>query len=243
MEFNDTTNNSGLIQDLEDLLGFEYGQISDSTKRLQRATRYMNEGYSRVAYLILTNDGRWQWDDKNHTNQPVATADLVADQERYDFLESAPTALQDWLMLEQVEVLDSSDNATKLKRIDKRNVGAWTEFMDSSSIPEWFDLEGTAILLKPAPDYDKSAGLRFYFKRAPSYFSSSDTTKQPGFATIFHPYLSYYAAKKWSLTDNNIDVRNLEYEIQKMEADIVNFYSQRDKTVKNKLKRKNVSYK
>ena len=202
----------------------------------------MNEAYSRAAYLIIQSDGRMQWDDANHTNQPVAYANLVEDQQDYNVFDSAPTALQDWLQIQRVEILDEDGNAVLLKPIDFNEVGeAMTEYEETSGDPEEFNFNGTSLFLYPAPDYDKTAGLIIYFNRAPSYFVSTDTTKKPGFATLLHPYLSIYAAHQWKMI--KLNDYSLQPLIEKWEQEISYFYSKRPRYEVPTISRKKISWK
>lgn len=93
----------------------------------------------------------------------------------------------------------------------------------------------------PASSYDSSGGAKIYFNRAPSYFASTDTTKRPGFATIFHDYLSLYAANQWNVTKKN-DF-SLQPILDKKELEIGKFYSKRNKVESPRLSRAYDSFK
>ena len=239
MQFNDTTNENGLIQDITSITG---ATTTDYT--LKERTRDINNAYSRIAYLIIQADGRMQWDDTNHTDQPISTDDLVDSQEDYNVFEAAPSALEDWLTIERVEILDTNDSGVLLRPIDKRNIGvAWTEYQKTDGQPNEYDFNGTSILLKPSPNYDKTDGLKIYFQRSPSYFDSTDTTKRPGFASIFHSYLSLSAAYRWA-RDKGLPNRDvIKRDIEEMESAIQKQYSNRDRYEIPVLRRAKQSFK
>lgn len=205
MIYNGTSGDS-LIEDIT----FRTG--ADTTQYLiADRNRYINEAYSRVASIIIRSDGRMQWDDPNHTDSPIAACDLVAEQKAYNIFSAAPTALQDWLTVERIDIEDSSGNGLYLKMFDEQDVRgiALKEYQKVSSIPTHFDIVGTQAMLYPPPNYSRTSGMRVIFKRSPSYFAVTDTTKRPGFATIFHQYLSIYAAHQWNFTKKKTAPYNL----------------------------------
>jgi len=225
MQFNDSTNENGLIQDITSITGASTTQYT-----LKERTRDINNAYSRMAYLIIQSDGRMQWDDTNHTDQPISQDDLVDGQEDYNVFEAAPSALEDWLTIQQVEITSSDDLGVKLRPMDKRNTSAaWTEFNKTDGQPIYYDFNGTSILLKPNPNYDKTDGLTIYFQRSPSYFASTDTTKRPGFASIFHPYLSLSASYRWARDKGLANRDVIKRDIDEMEVAIQKQYSNRSR--------------
>lgn len=211
---------------MQEDINFRTGTDTGTFKLIDR-NRYINEGYSRVASIIIKSDGRMQWDDSNHTNAPVAVTDLVASQKKYNILAAAPDALKDWLCIERLEIDDASGNGLALDMIDHKDFDgiAESEYKKDASIPDCFDFHGTEVLLYPPPNYNATSGLRVYFKRAPSYFAVSDTSKRPGFASIFHPYLSIYASHQWNLSKKKDGT--LQALLDRMEQEIATFYSRR----------------
>lgn len=227
-QFSDTSNLLGIIQQIEKLTGLGDGVISGNATYLKQFTGDVNNAYSRVANIILRADGRMQWDDPNHTNAPVSQADLVNTQKKYEVFEALPTALQDWLQVEAVEILDNSDNGVKLKPMDLQDIeGAESEFRDNNGTPEFFDFDGAEVKLYPAPDYAKTDGLTIFFKRSPSYFASTDTTKVPGFATLYHELLPLWASYWWGVSKGLGNINNIRGEITVLEKALTKFYSRR----------------
>jgi len=116
------------------------------------------------------------------------------------------------------------------------------EFEETDGVPKYFDFRGASVFLYPAPNYSQASSLIAYFNRAPLAFTASDTTKKPGFASIFHRILSLGASYDWNLT-NKKDVNNLRQEIAVMEEDIKQYYSKRDKYEKKMLTRAKGNFK
>jgi len=225
MIFNGSNGNS-LIEDITFRTGAGLGQYLIADR-----TRYINEGYAKVAYIIGKSDGRMQWDDPNHTNSPVAKCDLTAEQSTYNIFASTPSALQDWLTIERIDIEDESGNGINLSMFDEKDVRgvAMNELQRTSSIPTHFEVIGTDVVLTPPPNYSRTAGMRVFFKRAPSYFATTDTTKVPGFASIFHEYLSIYASHVWNVTKKK-DMTLLKL-LDDLEKKIGLFYAHRPKHV------------
>ena len=223
----------GIIQQIEKLTGLGDTQISGDATRLKQFTGDINNAYSRVAMLILQADGRMQWDDPNHTNAPTADADLVDGQKKYEVFEALPTALQDWLQVESVEILNDDDLGLQLKPIDLQNIVdrdvAESEFRDVDGTPVYFDFNGSEVKLYPSPNYNKTGGLTIFFKRSPSYFASTDTTKVPGFATLFHELLPLWASYWWGVSKGLGYINNVRGEITILEKELIKFYSDRKK--------------
>ena len=105
-----------------------------------------------------------------------------------------------------------------------------TEWLKTSGTPQYYDKVGNSIILYPTPNYASTAGLKVYFKRNVSYFVSNDTTKEPGFNPQYHRLLSMGAAVDYCISNgltNKMTILNNE--LVKMEAAIVEFYSNRSK--------------
>ena len=243
MMFSDSTNQQGLVQDITFITGANLA----SDYKVKERTRNINTAYGKVASIIMKADGRWQWDDPNHTNNPTAACNLVDGQESYAVMVPAPTALHDWLMDERVEILDTNDNGKLIQPFDKNDLGvAWSEYAKTDSTPECYEFRGASIFLKPNPNYDKTEGCIITFKRNPSYFAAAgtDTTKVPGFARPFHRYLSLSASYDWFLkigkTSRASAIKN---DMNILEFEIMQFYGKRDKYERSMLSRAKKSYK
>ena len=239
LQFSDTINNLGIVQDITSIT-----KATLTDYPIADRTRDINNAYSRAAYLIIMADGRMQWDDTNATDQPVTQTSLVSGQEDYNIFTAAPVALKDWLSIERVELKDEDGLWRLLQPIDKRNLGvAWAEYLKTNNKPYYYEFFGTSLYLKPAPDYSLSNALRIYFQRAPQYFAATDTTKRPGFASIFHSYLSLVPSYRWARDHGLKNEKSLKRDIQEMEQAIQKHYSSRGKFETPVLRRAYKSFK
>jgi len=206
LQFSDTSTKNGLIQECEQIIFGDsgYGRISGDTNLLATFTRLLNEALNSVASLIMQTDGRWQWDDNNNTDYPIATANLVttlgSEQQDYSF----PVT---FLKILRVEVLDAAGNWNKLKPIDQADIydQSLTDFLKTAGLPMYYDAQANSVFLYPKPlatSVTSTNGLKVWFQRPPSYFTSSDTTKVPGFNSLHHRLVALRAAKDYALANS-----------------------------------------
>ena len=113
-------------------------------------------------------------------------------------------------------------------------------------MPQKYDKIGNSIFLYPKPSSSYvtlAKGLKAYFQRNVTYFTTTDTTKEPGFAAPFHRILSVGAAYDYCLANGMPDkMKSLEKEIAKIESGLITFYSQRDRDEKVTMRLKKENY-
>ncbi len=185
-------------------------------------TRNANRALADATALIVSADGRWQWDDVNHTTDPVATTNIVSGQQSYVFD-------PDQIKVNRVEVADADGNWSLLQPIDTADVFdvSLTDFMSGGGVPKFYDKIGASTYLYPAPDYSYTAGLKVYYQRGASEFTTADTTKTPGFATPFHRYVSLCAALDYAAASGNPSAARLRDERDAVAQAMRDFYSER----------------
>lgn len=258
MDFSDTSNKQGLVQDCDFLV------TSDSTSyplanKAASANRYHDEATS----IILKADGNWQWDDLTNTNEPVGLADLVADQQGYALTGAiwsigggADAALTNTLLtLNSVEVKDTDGTWRALIPIDIKNFQpptgnpvttgstemgneySLTDFLKTAGTPIYYDKNGNYLNLYPKPNYSQTDSLKIRIQRRQNLFASTDTTKRAGFAPHLHRFLSLgmaydYAVAKMLATNK---ITSLANELNRYRVMISEHYSTRQKEVKRKM--------
>lgn len=193
----------------------------------------INNAYERVASLIIQSDGRWQFDDSNYTDLPIATTTLTSGQQDYSL---ATTHLE----ISRVEVKDSEGNWKLLMPIDKADVDyqSITDFMTGGGVPEYYDKFGTTVMLYPTPDYTQSASLKIYFERGPDNFTSAQVTtgtKVPGFNSLYHDLIPLWVAYEYAYSNNLPTANKLLEEIMRKEDALREDYQMRSKDEKIKL--------
>lgn len=189
MQYSDTTNENGIIQDVERKINMGSTWISSSTERLKEFTSYANEEMSRIWHKIWSVYAGWQYDDSNQTDLPQASTNLTAGTSKYSLPEEA-------LTVKRIDVTDSNGNVTK-------NIPLLTEQMESgvdsteTGSPMAYRLLGDTIQLYPTPESSVTNGLKVFFDRNVTDFDYTDTTKKPGFASPYHELVSLGMAIRW----------------------------------------------
>lgn len=233
--FNDTVNNTGLIQLCEQTVFGDsgFGQISGDNARLQIFTNYINEAASRYTNIVTKSDGRWQFDDENYSDYPIATRDLVANQQDYPFLTTM-------LEILSVEISNAAGVWYTIGEVDEAEMANWhvsmTQRFKVPSQPWKFSRMANSIFLLPATNYNYTGGFKVKYQRPPSYFVWTDTTKNPGWGDTLHDYLANYAAWKYLLTRNPSQASVLKGLVDQAEqTEIPDFYLKREKDTTKSL--------
>ena len=185
----------------------------------------INNAYNRVASLILQADGRWQWEDDNNSDLPIATTTVTASQQDYSI---AVTHLK----LLRVEL--KGNGATYFTKLDPIDTSDGEYIIDNVTTgpPQFYDIIGNSIFLYPIPNYTQSASLKLYFQRGPAEFTSAEVstgTKKPGFNSLYHDLIPLWVAYDYAVTNGLPSAQGFMQEIQRKEIQIVQDYSRRNK--------------
>lgn len=232
LQFSDTSSSkNGLIQECEFNLFGSYGTISGNTSNLATFTRLINNALNRVAGLIMQSDGRWQWDDNNQTDFPISTTNLVttAGSEQQDY-----TLSVEFLKILRVEVKNAVGDWVILDPIDQADLynQSLTDFLKSAGMPKYYDKVGNSIFLYPKPlaaSVTASSGLKVFYQRPPSYFTTTDTTKVPGISSLFHRLIALIASRDYAAVKSLPNARSLSDIVALEEDALAEFYLLRNK--------------
>lgn len=236
IQFNDTTNYKGLAQIYEKLIGVERGFITGNTDRFKEFTADANIALDKAHQVIFDAGGTWQYDDSNQTDFPIITTNVVSGQRDYTFTTDQTGNLI--LEIYRVMVADSSGFFQEINPVDVqtgKNLSSFYDGQNTGGTPDKYDKTANGIFLDPVPNYNYTNGLKVYINREASYFTSSDTTKKPGFAGIFHKYIALLPAYEYAFRNSLSNTNVLRAEVQEMEQAIKDYYSLRDKHVRNRL--------
>lgn len=241
--FNDTSSaKAGLIQECESQVFGDnsYGRISGDANLLATFTRYINEALNRIVNLIMTSDGRWQYDDTNNTDLPIATTTLstVLGSEVQDY--SFDISM---LRILRAEVLDATGAWRKLTPLDETDVydTSLTDLLKTPGLPVYYDKQGSSVFLYPKPlatSVTSTNGLKVWFQRPPSYFTISDTTKVPGFNSMYHRLVATIASRDYAVFKQLSVAKALSDLVQLGEDSLVENYALRNKDEHIKLSAK-----
>lgn len=170
---------------------------------------------------IFKLGGIWQYDDRNHTHDPIITTNLVSGQRDYHFTTDEDSVI----ILDILEVWaknSASGDFVKLERIDMVRGGATTmhDGDNSTGVPTQYGLIGNGIFLDLIPSYDSTLGLKIIINREAHYFTAGDTTAVAGIDGLCHDFLylkpAYEYARDKNLTQKESLYRDLLISIQKI---------------------------
>ncbi len=223
MVFSDTVTNLGILQQVRSLMRIDATQYPTS-----KIVNSVNNYLDTVAGYAIGADKRFQWDDTNHTKLPIGTTNLVANQSDYSFLTDEQG--NRILTLTRIDIKDSNGNWTQLIPIDQTDIDtAIDEAQRTAGLPIYYDkLSDNIIRLYPKPQTSVTAGIKFYFQRTPSYFTASDTTKEPGVANTLHRGFVINAAFDGALTLGLANLSALAGEREKEELKMENYFLNRN---------------
>lgn len=224
MVFNDTTNQQGIVQEIDFLLG-----TNSSSYPLAQKLRNINNAYDEVVDWIMMADNQWKFDDDNYDTLPVGETDFDPGDDNI----AIPAS--EFLTVLRVEVTHPDGGRLELEPKDYQQLKGIN--LDQSGIPQSYNKIGNSLVLTPVPNY--TGTLRVYFQRSVEHFVLNDTTKTPGFNRAFHRLLSYRAALDYCIP-NNLDKKmvKLTKERNEMRDALVKFYSGRSKEKKVNLSTK-----
>lgn len=213
------------ISDIIQKIYFLTNTNSDSFQSAQMLV-LINNAYNRVVSLIIKSDNKWQWDDSNQTDLPIATAGIFSGQKDYQL--STP-----FLKIIRTRIKDSSGNWKVLKPIDQADQD-YTYKQDSLTpgVPLYYDKYGVSVFLSPTPNYTQDSSIEVTYQRGPNEFTLGDFntgTKSPGFNSLYHDLIPLWAAfDYWIINDPGISGPLME-QIQLKEQALMQDYGFRGK--------------
>lgn len=236
LAFSDTTNLKGLVQIYEKEIGADYGFISGNPSRLKSFAADANLAFDEFLGLAFRADGTWQFDDSNHTDFPIITTNLVADQRDYTFTTDEQGNLV--LEIDKVLIADSSGTFHEVKPVDAQSESDTDGFWNGNNTtgsPTAYDKTANGIFLDPIPNYNYTNGLKVYINREASYFTHTDTTKKPGVPGIFHRYFVIRPAYDQARRNNLPTLGSLSVELARLEDGIREHFAFRNADKRKRL--------
>lgn len=223
MTFSDTINNLGIVQQVRTFMRVDSNQWA-TFKIVNSVNNYLDT----VTGYAIGADRRFQWDDTNHTKLPIGTTNLVANQAEYAFLTDEQG--NRILTLTRIDIQDSDGNWRQLQSIDQFQIdGGLDEFYPTADRPLYYDkVNDNVIKLYPKPATSVAAGLKFYFQRTPSYFTASDTIKEPGVPQTLHRGFVIAAAYDGAVTLGLSNLQPLSVEMDKEREKMMDYFLNRN---------------
>lgn len=231
LQFSDTTGKDGIIQFIEETLGFPDGYISGDTTRLKKWTGSINLAMDKVFHVIFRADGKFNFDDKNHTDNPIIFIDLDSTQKNYSFTADANSNV----VLDFHKVMARQSTTSPYYTLTTRDAqsedddSSLTNGLTTTGWPSEYDKTANGINLDTFAPSNVTRGLKIYINREGSYFTTSDTTKTPGFAGLYHEYLILEACYRYARGNGLKNQETLKRDLLEMKADVLDYYSKRSR--------------
>lgn len=239
MVYSDTTNLNGVIQTVERLADLGQTYFSGDATRLKEITAMINNENHRIWAFIFNSTGNWQYDDGNYTNLPQSASDLVSGTGKYALPTEALTIIG-------VNCKDTNGEWYPLTPLTNKAIDNQVDgFLDDNGTPEYYKVVNGTVQVFPAPNYNSTGGFKVLFDRDSVDFTTSDTTKTPGFASPYHEWLPLKTTITWLEIKQPQSPSLAAYRLkdQKFEIDVKKFYSARFKDYKPHISRERISYK
>lgn len=210
-----------LLKSAEMWAGFEPDDIVDDAKLKTIFTDRLNVRLGRAFGMLGAGSTLSQTDDTNYSEHPFSLFDIVDGQHDYEFTEDEDgNAISD-ITAVLIKVDDSFRKIEKVS-LDYKDAELIMSPNTNPGTPNKFLERNNTIFLDPVPNYDLTDGGKLFYKRVPSYFVITDTTKQPGIPVQFHEMLALGAAYDWLLvhkSNANVEIQLLGFELDRLERE------------------------
>lgn len=228
-----------LLKSIEFWSGMNEGDISDDTRLKSIATARINRRLERYLGTLGAGSSLSRTDDTNYTNQPYSLFDIVENQHDYEFLtdEDGNTITDITAVLIKGENQSSFVKLGKLTLDDDNAELVMSPNSTSTGTPSNFLERNNTIYFDLIPDYSLSEGGKLFYKRVPSYFTTSSTTKEPGIPTHFHEMLAMAVSYDWLLVNKpnaRSQITIVRDELKKFEDEFIT-YAQLRNPQKNRI--------
>jgi hypothetical protein len=239
MQLIEATNRGGLVDRVYYWTRRPYPTDGASTdNELRDIINGLNRSFDDIMPLLLAWNDQMRWDDINHTDAPVATVNLVANQNDYKITTDDNSL--DVLEIIYVRILLSSGDTKyhDLERIDTNDSRVPEILSPDTAVtgrPGGYLALGNRLYLDTLPDSSITNGIEIGFSRQQSYFSIpatyADNTAEPGIPLPFHELLALYTALDWvsvKRTDDGNLLNILRGKIDRKEQDLRDMIEQRN---------------
>lgn len=234
LKFNQTSSPyDGIIQRIEQAVyGMDgLGRISGNATLLGQWTTSVNLALTNLLTIIFEADGRWQFDDSNHTDYPFIKTNLVSGQRDYTFTTDENNNLI--LDIQRVAILQSAIDTkyNEIFPVDQQTSGEGYDILGENTntgTPFQYDKTANGIFLDPIPNYNATNGLKVYISREGSFFTTSDTSKKPGVDARLHEYLVYKPVLEYGRFNVVENYSLVERSVENMEQKALSIYGNRE---------------
>ena len=214
MQFKDHADGQDIVSDID-----FWASTDATTYPIEDKTRNANFALSRITSKIMQFDRTWKHVSSNLTTIPLAVTNLEAGVDNYTFASAH-------LKILSTRIIGRDGRKKTLIAKDRRKMT--DDELNATGEPITYDKIGQSLMPFPVPDYSVTDGIEIEYQPGADYFEVDDTTKEPGFNPDFHRLVSLYAARDYCSLHNPARLAIIDTEIQRMEADLKQFFESRD---------------
>ena len=214
-----------LLSSIEFWAGFNQGDVSGDTSLKALFTARLNRRLERAFGMIGAGSSLSTLDDTNYSEQPFSLFDIVSGQNDYEFLEDEDGNTISDITAVMIKVGTLFSKIEKLT-LDHPDAELIMSPNAKPGVPTRYIERNNTIFLDPVPNYGLVEGAKLFYKRVPSYFATTDTTKQPGIPVQFHEMLSVGSAYDWLLVNKSnaqVEISRVENELQRLEREFITY--------------------
>ncbi|MBX3498106.1 MAG: hypothetical protein KF889_01580 [Alphaproteobacteria bacterium] len=188
-----------MLQDCEFWTNLGDGTITGDATLKAVFTRLLNIHYGETLLTLQLATGRDGVEDTNYTDHQFSTFTITENVNNYQFLtdEDGNTITDITGVMIQPETSSEYRPLTRLTLDDPRAMLVMSPNTDNTGTPSAYLEKNNMIFFDVLPDYTKAAAGKLFYRLVPSYFTTSDTTKEPGFVEGFHRRLSLKSSLDW----------------------------------------------
>lgn len=208
MVFSDSTNKNGIVERTRSMTKLDSTQLP-----AWKIANSSNDWLDFVAGYMIGADRRFQWDDTNHTKLPEGTTTLTSGQSDYSFLTDEQG--NKILTLLGISILRNG-YYQPLTLVNRDEIETSHFGLVNGDPTEYDKIADNIIRLNFKPTSTVASGLKFYFQRTPSYFTASDTTKEPGVSPLLHRGFVIASAFDAAMSEglSNLQALSIERELE-----------------------------
>jgi hypothetical protein len=235
IQFSNTTTLKGIVQMYEREIGATRGTVSGNTNLLKEFAADANLAIDDYTAIAIQVSGKWKFDDTNHDDYPEMYTDIVAGQRDYTFI----TDENGNMVLDIYKVYYKDGDSYKLlENYDadsETEASSFTNGSGQTGTPSKYDKTANSIRLDVLPIANVTDGLKVSINREGEYFTSTDTTKTPGFPGIHHKYFYLRPAYDYARRNTLTSYPRIEGEMMKLEREIKEYFDRRAKDERMQL--------
>lgn len=164
---------------------------------IEEKTIYANQAIKIILSWIHEAYGGWLYDDNNNTDFAEATTTLTSGQVDYSLPDGN-------LKVQGVSIKTQGSTGTfyplipiTLEQINDTGTSE-AYFYSTAAQPKYYRLLAKSIKIYPAANYSVSNGIKLYESREATLFTTTDTTKTPGFDANYHEGVPTFMAMQYA---------------------------------------------